>query len=396
MKNYSKSICLVAPYAGSTLSGGHTAGGGGAERQLILLGGVLLDLGWDVGFVTGLDVRPETLIDHHFKVNRVPFYFLRGKWLRLLQDLRLLWYALNEQGANLVGLRAGGPVLLGLLKLWCLLRGAKLILWVQSDGDFARDAGKARSERALRRLARRIYRQQIFSADLLIVQTGYQYAALSKLTRRPCVIIPSLATFKAELSCRVSGGEKPFILWAGNPTRNKRVSIVLALAKLLPAYQFVIAMNPGERKALDQTKDEVRRLHNVKFLGAVPSQQMEEWFDRATIVLNTSVIEGFPNTFLQAWARGIPVVTAGIDPDGLINRCGMGIVVPVIDDDSQAIGQLASALRQGMEDDRLRMEMGRTGYDYVVANHSPGSVGKHMDESFKRLFNVHEESTPHV
>ena len=58
-------------------------------------------------------------------------------------------------------------------------------------------------------------------------------------------------------------------------------------------------------------------------------------FDRAKIFLNTSSIEGFPNTFLQAWIRGVPVVTF-FDPDSLVQRLQLGTVANSVDEMREA------------------------------------------------------------
>jgi glycosyltransferase involved in cell wall biosynthesis len=47
----------------------------------------------------------------------------------------------------------------------------------------------------------------------------------------------------------------------------------------------------------------------------------------AAILLSTSDVEGFPNTFVQAWSSGTPVVSIRIDPDNIIEHMRLGAVV---------------------------------------------------------------------
>jgi glycosyltransferase involved in cell wall biosynthesis len=59
----------------------------------------------------------------------------------------------------------------------------------------------------------------------------------------------------------------------------------------------------------------------------VPFVDVERHFDGASIFVNTSSGEGFPNTFLQAWSRAIPTVSF-FDAGASVAGQPVGVVVP--------------------------------------------------------------------
>jgi glycosyltransferase involved in cell wall biosynthesis len=384
-----RSICLVSPFAGPLLFGGQAAGGGGAERQLVLIGQLLAERGWQVSFV----IRDEadgratgSSADSRFQVYRVPFRYLGGSKRYLIPDLISLRRVLRANGASIVGLRCGGPyVLLGLLLH--RLGAGKLVAWLQNDADL--DSRHARgSYRGFAGAAMaHIYTVLLRRVDLLIAQTQNQYEAARRLHVRSTQLQQSVAASLRMPSVTAAEGRatESEILWAGNTTPNKRIGLVFDLAKRLPKHRFAIAINPGNSAFMTEAASAAGRIANVHLLGSVPPTKMENWFDRASLVLNTSLVEGFPNTFLQAWLRAVPVATAGVDPDGVVSKFGLGVVVPVKDGDAAAVERLAFAIRRMMSDDVLRRQCGQAGLEYVKAHHSPETIGRQLDEGLTNV-----------
>ena len=60
---------------------------------------------------------------------------------------------------------------------------------------------------------------------------------------------------------------------------------------------------------------------NVTLHGRVERERMPSLYQDALCLCCTSVLEGFPNTFLEAWSVGLPVVSS-FDPDHLIAERG--------------------------------------------------------------------------
>jgi glycosyltransferase involved in cell wall biosynthesis len=115
------------------------------------------------------------------------------------------------------------------------------------------------------------------------------------------------------------------VLWLGNIRKLKRPDRMLEIADQLPEINFHMAGGPlpGEEPLYHEVRSAAAARANITFHGPLSYWAANEACSRAKLLLNTSAVEGFPNTYLQAWIRGVPVVTL-IDPDHVIAREGLG------------------------------------------------------------------------
>ena len=58
------------------------------------------------------------------------------------------------------------------------------------------------------------------------------------------------------------------------------------------------------------------------------------------LLVNTSISEGFSNTYIQAWLRGVPTLVFGADPDKTITKNQLGYCVQTVDEAQEKICQL--------------------------------------------------------
>jgi glycosyltransferase involved in cell wall biosynthesis len=167
-------------------------------------------------------------------------------------------------------------------------------------------------------------------ADAVVVQSSDQLAlagqAFPKLKR--VVHIPSFAE---------SAGARPQptrtvpdgFLWVGRVAEYKRPLRYLELARALPGSHFRMIPVPDEPSAyerLNEVRAAAHDITNLELLDPVPHAETLALIDQAVAVVNTSRLEGMPNVFLEAWARGVPVLSLEFDPDNVIAGRGLGTV----------------------------------------------------------------------
>jgi glycosyltransferase involved in cell wall biosynthesis len=118
---------------------------------------------------------------------------------------------------------------------------------------------------------------------------------------------------------------REFVLWIGRADRHdKRPLLCLELARRCPGIPFVMIVNPRD----PEIAAEVHRTRpdHVRIIERVRPAEVEGLFRGARALVNTSSVEGFPNTFLQAGKWGAPVLSLEVDPDGILQHEGCGLV----------------------------------------------------------------------
>ena len=122
--------------------------------------------------------------------------------------------------------------------------------------------------------------------------------------------------------------QNKIVLWCGNLGKYKRPEIFIHLAKKMQdsGLHFVMVGGHSDSKYVDGLF--ANAPSNLDYIGQVSFKDSLQWFDKAAVLVNTSISEGFSNTYIQAWLRGVPVIVFGADPDNIIqkNKLGYGVL----------------------------------------------------------------------
>lgn len=311
-------ICLVNLGALPALSEEHKHERiGGEEVQHAQLAAALTRQGHDVRLVVADLGQPDgavydgvrTLKAYRESAGLPAIRFIYPRWIKL-------WAALARADAD-VYYCSCASMIVGLLAMFCRIHGKRLVFRTAIDSDC--EPGKQLIKYARDRW---LYEYGLKRADVVLVQTVTQQRAL----QNNYGLHGTIADMLVARPTRATRPEKDIdVLWISNLRHIKRPDRLLEIARAMPGQRFHMAggPSPGEEDLFGRIEAEASKIPNLTFHGAVPYLDVGTLFDRARLFANTSDLEGFPNTFLQAWVRGIPVVTM-FDPDGVVQRAHLG------------------------------------------------------------------------
>jgi glycosyltransferase involved in cell wall biosynthesis len=298
-------ICFVAPLAWPVLSGDRSIKVvGGAEVQMSMLGRAFAAAGYrtsmiclDYGQPEGAQVDGITVLKAYRPDEGLPVVrFLHPR-------LTAMWKAMLRADADIYYFRTGS-ILAGYGAMFSRVHGKRSIYAGASDVDFVPGKEMIRYERD-----RRIFRYGLRNVSTIVAQNPNQRRVCRDNYGREATVIPSCYKPSGEGRADPAGP----VLWVSTIRDYKRPEMFLEVARLLPHHRFTMIGGPGSDDAhsigyYEGIEREARALPNVDFVGFLPLVEVEKHFDRASVFMNTSTNEGFPNTFLQAWSRAMPTI----------------------------------------------------------------------------------------
>lgn len=304
---------------------------GGEQVQQTLLARAMARRGLDVSMVV-FDYGQEdgrawsTIITHRAYQEQAGLpvlRFIHPRWTKT-------WLAMRRADADVYYVSCAG-MQLGLVAMFCRRYGRRLVFRVAHDSDCEPDQLLIKFWRD-----KKIYEFGLRRADAILVQTARQQARMES-NYGCCSRI-------AEMLVDAPGGEQlrtVDVLWVNNIRGFKRPDLFLELARRMPQRRFrmIGGTQPGSEALYEEISAQAAAIPNLEFLGRVSYHDMDRHYATARVFVNTSDSEGFPNSYLQSWIRGTPVV-AFFDPDGVIVRHGLGIAAASLDDMRQQVSML--------------------------------------------------------
>lgn len=365
-------IAFVMPRAYGLLSG---LGGihGGAELQVARLARRFAGRGHDVAVLTARPpggAAPRDIDGVHV----VPAYDERSglPFLRPFTQSRALESALDDFHPDVVVQRGASPFT-GLLARHAARRGRTFVFMLSNDSNV-----DGRYEATANFRDRRLYRDGLRRAALVVVQTGRQAELLRERY--------GIAGFHLPSAVPALEGTLPLVrpaavFWAGRFERHKRPHRVLDLARRARDLPFVVA--GWVAGAVDYGRAfeaEAAGEPNVRLVGHRTHEQMDAHYREAIALLSTSEYEGFSNTFLEAWRLGVPVVSLESDPDETICRFGLGLH----DADPERV---VDALRAFRDDPARRAAVSRAARAYME-RHDEATVTERFETRLLALLSA--------
>lgn len=311
-------VCFSLPFAEQLLTGGSGYFGGAEVRGVAFLRGLARDASLDVHVVVLGPVRAPVVRDDGITVHfRPDVSFYEGQhddvnhsvWGAVDADLYVAFGA-NEATAELAR--------------FCGAHGSALVLSVASDISFAPFVFEGSRQRDAYGTPGHYIWYGLRHAHAIVVQTERQQAMLLTLVGRDGEVIRNPAPSTIRTTPRTAPQFGGRLLWVGRTDPNKRYEEALALAAALPHRPMIMVCNnihDANRHRIDELQ---RALPNLMLADQVALEDMDALFRFSDVLVNTSRVEGSPNTFLQAGMHGIPVVSMTVDPDGVLATHGCG------------------------------------------------------------------------
>lgn len=302
---------------------------GGIETQLAVLARGLQEQGTDVSLITYDHGQLHSEVIDGVKLYKA--YLPEGGRtpLRWIARTKNLLTTMRQAGADIY-LQMGAGLETGLTAFGCTfgrLSNARFVFCLAHDSNYG-----ARLRSGFLGWEGHVYRRALRRANLIVVQTIRQQQGLLDAVGLRSVVIPMPAPPpQVPLGSIPPCDRPPRIVWVGRFAPEKRLEWLIELARRLPDVAFDVAGSANMASSYsDRLLHDAQQVPNITLHGRLGPLGVAALYRGARLLCNTSLSEGFPTTFLEAWSHGLPVVST-FDADNRLAHYGVGLVATDLD-----------------------------------------------------------------
>ena len=303
-------VCFVAPKAYPIFNPAIGSYFGGAEVDLYYLATeIARDDNFEVSFIVAdYGQKDVEIIENVTILKSLDFRS------NMLSGLMRTWNALKEADADIYVLKCASPGV-PVVAAFCKLRRRafvyRLASLLESDGTYVRQHP----------VLGRLFAWSLRQAKLVFAQNKIDNENLTKTMGISSHVIPNGHPLPP-----LQQQKRDTILWVGRDDPVKKPERFLELAKTFPNEHFtIVCQTLNNDQHYKDLIEQAEKIVNLKFVRHVPFNQVNTYFQRAKVLVNTSDSEGFPNTFIQACNCGAAILSFNVNPDGFLDTHACGL-----------------------------------------------------------------------
>ncbi len=308
---------------------GNTSGGG--ELQIALLARALAKAGHEIVVVDyttrvesrtydGIKIYPVKGWNRGIKGIRTFTHRLPGLYTTLrdmkadvyycrIRDSRhiIAWWAARKVKAKFIlGLAEDLDVLSFRMRWKYYYVNHLQNLWVVIDGFFCEI----------------VYPLLLHKSDMVFAQHTGQIEILLKRGIKS-VLFPNLIDLS--LLPSVKPVEHDHFIYVGWIDKRKGFAEFFEIVKFSQGQTFKVIGPPRDKEG-HFYYEKLKSFRNVSLYGKLDHSETLCQIASSRAIISTSLMEGFPNIFIEAWAYGIPVLSLNVDPGSIIKKERLGEV----------------------------------------------------------------------
>jgi len=284
---------------------------GGSEKRLNYLANYLLSKGCSVSYITYKNnVKNEkfTIIETYPVKNDLSYIYKIYTLLRAIRADKNSFYIYST----------GSP---GIMFLSRLLFRKKYVYLVSTDNIL-----NYSDNNKMNKIKKILIFLDVNFSSIIVAQNVKQYQFFKDKKKNILLIKNPIIQLK---NCNISIINKKKnrrIVWVGSIRKVKQPHLIGDIAKKLEKYEFIIIGGKVDNE-LDYYQKFIRSIEgvkNIRYIGIKNNNEVIQYIQNSTFLLNTSEKEGFPNTFLEAWYNYTPIISLFVNPDNLLTDNEIG------------------------------------------------------------------------